>query len=253
MRLSERRKEGIFYFAVQQAAGEVVGGEVEITIFAAAPEGEGVLLLRRTLYFDEQSLEHINNFCKEFAYDAHYRQICLDGVAHWCRVAPLYETNARILKDEQGLGPESLEKSCRELFHFLRRDLAQIESRPEYQEEMARVSRGEEDDLQEALALLARVKDLKVVSACQGSAMLRLEERQIYLPSCHALKAVITMSNFPQRLKNYLQSGPLGQHHLALLEENRLSAGHVFHNKKFIRMLTASLYAFLRKHGGKGA
>ena len=253
MRLSERRKEGIFYFAVQQAAGEVVGGEVEIAVFAAAREGEGVLLLRRTLYFDEQSQEHIDNFCKEFAYDAHYRLICLAGAAHWCRVTPLYETNARILSDEQGLDPEPLEKSCRELFHFLRRDLVLIESRPEYQEEMARVRKGEEDDLQEALALLARVKELKVVAACQGSAMLRLEKRQIYLPSCHALKATITMNNFPQRLKNYLQSGPLGQHHLALFEENRLSAGHAFNNRKFIRMLTSSLYAFMRKQGGKGA
>jgi hypothetical protein len=253
MRLSERRKEGIFYFAVQQAAGEVVGGEVEIAVFAAAPQGDGVLILHRTLYFDEQSQEHIDNFCKEFAYDAHYRTICFDGAAHWCRVAPLYETNARILRDEQTLGQEALEKSCQELFRFLRRDLVLIESMPEYQEEMARVSRGEEDDLQKALALLARVKDLKVVSACQGSARLQFEERQIYLPSCHSLKAGITMSNFPQLLKNYLQSGPLGQHHLALFEENRLSAGYVFHNKKFIRMLTASLYAFLRKYGGRGA
>ena len=252
MRLSERRKEGTFYFAVQHAAGEVVGGEVEIAVFAAVHEGDSVFILRRTLYFDEQSREHIDNFCKEFAYDAHYRKICLADAAHWCRVAPLYETNARILRDEQSLASEALEKSCRELFHFLRRDLVQIESRLEYQEEMARVSRGEEDDLQEALALLARVKELKVVSACQGSAMLQLEERQIYLSSCHSLKAIITMDNFPQRLKNYLHSGPLGQHHLALFEENRLSARHAFHNKKFIRILTASLYSFLQKHGGKG-
>ncbi len=252
MRLSERRKEGAFYFVVQHAAGEVVGGEVKIAVFAAAPEGEGVLLLLRPLYFDEQSREHIDNFCKEFAYEAHYRAICLDGAAHWCRVARLYEANARILKEEQTLGPEPLEKSCQELFHFLRRDLVRIEGRPEYQEEMARVSRGEEVDLQEPLALLARVKDLKVVSACQGSAMVQLEERQIYLPSCHSLRASITMGNFPQRLKNYLHSGPLGQHHLALFEENRLSAGHPFHNKRFIRMLIGSLHAFLQKYGGKG-
>lgn len=119
---------------------------------------------------------------------------------------------------------------------------------------MARVRRGEEDDLQEALALLARVKELKIASACQGAAMLQFEERQIYLPSCHSLKAIITMSNFPQLLKNYLHSGPLGQHHLALFEENQLSARHAFQNKKFIRVLTASLYAFLQKYGGcKGA
>ncbi|MDD3814771.1 MAG: hypothetical protein PHZ02_09000 [Desulfocapsaceae bacterium] len=245
MRLSERRKEGAFYFAVQQAAGEVVGGEVEIAVFAATHEGEGILLLLRTLYFDEQSQEHIDNFCKEFAYDAHYRQICLAGTAHWSRVAPLYETNARILRDEQGLAPDPLEKSCEELFLFLRRDLVSIESRPEYREEMARVRRAEEDDLREALVLLARVKDLKIASACQGSAMLQFEERQIYLPSCHSLKAIITMSNFPQCLKNYLHSGPLGQHHLALFEENKISARRAFLNKKFIRMLTASLYPFL--------
>jgi hypothetical protein len=248
MRLSERRKEGAFYFAVQQAAGEVLGGEVEIAVFAAVDEGDSVLLLRRTLYFDEQSQEHVDNFCKEFAYDEHYRKICFTGTAHWCRVARLYDVNARIMKDETTLAQDDLEKSCRELFHVIRRDLVQIESRPEYRKEMAKVSRGEEDDLQEVLALLARVKDLKVSSACQGSAMLQLGEREIYLPSCHSLKAIITMSNFPQRLKNYLRSGPLGQQHLALFEENRLSAVHACHNKTFIQILTASLHTFLQKN-----
>ena len=248
MRLSERRKEGTFYFTVQQAAGDVLGGGVKIAVFAADHKGDSVLILLRTLYFDEQSQEHIDNFCKEFAYDEHYRKICFTGTAHWCRVARLYDANARIMKDEQTLGQKALEKSCREQFHFIRRDLVQIESRPEYREEMVKASRGEEDDLQKALALLARVKDLKVSSACQGSAMLQLEEREIYLPSCHSLKAIITMSNFPQRLKNYLRSGPLGQQHLALFEENRLSAVHARHNKKFIRVLTASLHTFLQKN-----
>ncbi len=251
MRLSERRKEGPFYFAVQQATGEVPGGELEIAVFVAS-DGEGVLTLSRTLYFDEQSQEHVDNFCKEFAYDEHYRKICLDGAGHWCRVARLYEANARIIQDEQTLAPDALEKRCREMFHFIRRDLARIEGRPEYQEEMARLSRGEEDDLQEALTLLDRVKGLKVSSACQGSSMLQLEERHIYLPSCHSLKAAITMSKFPQTLRNYLHSGPLGQRHLALFEEKRISAVDAFHNKKFIQILTASLYGFLQKHGHKG-
>ena len=217
------------------------------------PRGGGRSDLLRTLYFEEQSHEHIDNFCKEFAYDAHYRNICLDGSAHWCRVARLYEANARILKDEQTSGQDALEKSCLEMFHFLRRDLVQIESRREYQKEMARVGRGEEEDLQEVVPLLARVKDLKVVSACQGSAMLQLGERQVSLPSCHSLKASITMSSFPQRLKSYLQSGPLGQQHLALFEENRLSAGHAFLNRQFITILTVSLHAFLLKQARKEA
>ncbi|MBU1231682.1 MAG: hypothetical protein KKD01_15435 [Proteobacteria bacterium] len=82
--------------------------------------------------------------------------------------------------------------------------------------------------------------------------MLLLEERNIFIPSCHSLKAIITMSNFPQRLKTYLHSGPLGQQHLALFEENRLSAVRALYNKKFIRILTASLYAFLQKQARKG-
>ncbi|MDG4476980.1 hypothetical protein [Thiovibrio frasassiensis] len=248
MRLSERRKEGAFYFAVQHTAGEVAGGEVEIAVFAAVPEGEGVLLLLRSLYFDEQSLGHIDNFCKEFAYDPHYRKLCLYGAAHWCRVARLYEANARILQDEQPVGPAALEKNCRELFHLLRRDLVRIESRPEYQAEMARVNRGAEEALQEALGLLARIKGLKVVSACQGSGMLQFGERRLYLPSCHGPKASIVMEHFPHSLKNHLQSGPLGQQHLALFEENRLSADHPAHNPRFIRLLTASLHPFLQKH-----
>jgi hypothetical protein len=252
MRLSERRIEGAFCFVVRHAEGEVVGGELEIAVFAAR-EGDSELLLLRTLYFDEQSHEHIDNFCKEFAYDDHYRKICLDGGAHWCRVAHLYEANARIMSDEQKLAPDALEKSCRELFHLIRRDLARIESRPEYHQEMARVDRLEEEDLRETLALLARVKGLEVSSACQGSAMLQLEGRHLYLPSCHAPKAAISMSKFPADLRKYLNSGPLRQQHLGLIEENRISAVDVFHNKPFIRVLNAALVAFLQKHGRRGS
>ncbi len=247
MGLSGYRKEGPFYFAVQQVEGDVLGGEVEISVFAAVQEGESALVLLRTLYFDEQSQEHIDNFCRQFAHDEHYRRLCLTGAAHWCRVARLYKVNARIIKDETILTQAALEKCCRELFRFIRRDLVRIESRPEYQDEMARLGRREEDDLEEVLTLLARMNQ-EVTSVCQGSAMLQFDERQIYLPSCHSEKASIFMNNFPQLLKSYLQSGPLGQQHLAQFEENRLSAVHACHNKTFIRTLTVSLQAFLQKH-----
>ncbi len=248
MRLSERRKEGSFYFAVQYPAGAVVGGEVEIAVFTAR-DGDGLLLLSRTLYFDEQSPEHIDNFCKQFAYDETYRQLCLSGNAHWCRVARLYEANARIMQAEKTCSPAALEERARKLFHLVRRDLATIVDLPEYRQEIARVSRGTEDDLEEALALLAKVKKLKVTSACQGSACLQVAGRDLYLPSCHSPEATITMSVFPQPLRNYLHSGPLGQQHLARFEENRLCAAAPAHNKQFIRLLTASLYAYWQKHG----
>ena len=250
MLLSKRRKEGEFYFAVQHASSEVVGGEVQIDIFTDN-EGNGTLLLRRSLYFEEQTEEHIDNFCKEFAFDPPYRKVCLDDSAHWCRVAHLYEINARILKEEQPYPTEDLNKSCRGLFHFIRRDLTRIENRPEYRQEMNRVNCGKEEDLLEPLALLTKVKNIKVSSACQGSAMLQLDKKQIYLPSCHSLKATIAMSSFPQALKNYLRSGPLGQRHLAKFEKNKLSANHVQQNKKFIQMLTSSLYGFLQKRARK--
>jgi hypothetical protein len=80
-----------------------------------------------------------------------------------------------------------------------------------------------------------------------------LEERRIHLPSCHALKATITMSSCPPRLKNYLRTGPLGQHHLAAFAENQISAVDVLHNKKFIRILITALQAYLKKYGGKGS
>ena len=248
MNVKEIRKEGTFHFVVEEASGDVPGEEIEIAVYAAVLDGESALVLLRTLYFDEQSQEHIDNFCKKFAFDEQYRNLCLSGEAHWCRLARLYKANALIIKDGQKLSREALDKRCREIFHFIRRDLVQIESRPEYQEEMAKVSRSEEEDLQEALSLLARVEDLNVVFACQGSAMLHVDKRKIYLPSCHSQKATITMSNFPERLKNYLRSGPLGQQHLALFEENQLSAAHAFLNKKFIQTVTAGLQAFWRKN-----
>jgi hypothetical protein len=246
MRLSERRKEGKFYFVARHGPGQVVGGEVEITVYAAS-DGNGVWLLSRTLYFDEQSREHIDNFRKEFAFDDKYRRICLEGAAHWSRVARLYEVNARIMQDEQAIGPKVLEKRGRELFHIIRRDLAEIEGSPEYRQEMARVGEGREEDLREALDLLAGIKNLQVTSACQGSARLQIAGRNLYLPSCHSVRATITMSNFPVPLRIYLQSGPLGQRHLALFEEDKIKAATPFHNKRFIQMLTASLHGFSLK------
>lgn len=250
MLLSERRKEGPFYIVVQHGASEIIGGEVEIKIFCDN-EGEGSLLLRRSLYFEEQNGEHIDNFCKAFAFDQHYRAICLDGSAHWHRVARLYEANAMVIRDESVDTPEEAGKCCRELFHCLRRDLILIESRPEYQEEMKRVESGEEEDLRETLALFAQIKEVKITSACQGAAPLLLDNREIVLPPCHFLKTTITMRAFPQALKKHLLSGPIGQHHLAKFEENTLSTISARRNKQFIRALTTSLKGFVHKRAGK--
>lgn len=248
MRLTQRRKEGSFYFVVEQHAGRTPGGEVEMCVFSSN-EGEGIQLLQRSLYFDEQSLQHIDNFCKEFAYDAHYREICIRGTAHWCRVARLYELNARIIIEDKKVQPKNINETCKELFHFIRRDLDKIESHPEYKSEMARISQGKEIALHDALALLAKVSQLEIASACQGSSSIQLGDRQIFLPSCHSERAAVSFTALPASFLRYLQSGPLGQQHLARLEPTMVSSIRVFHNRSFIRLLTASTLAYLRKYG----
>ncbi len=107
MRLNEIRKEGSFNFVVQQASGNIPGGKMEIAVYAAFQDGESALVLFRTLYFDAQSQEHIDNFCKKVAYDEHYLKQCFTGEVHWCRFARLYNANARILKEEKSLLPFS--------------------------------------------------------------------------------------------------------------------------------------------------
>lgn len=247
MRLSQRRKEGKFYFVVKQQAGKVVGDDVEIYVYSSH-EGEGILLLQRTLYFEEQSLQHIDNFCQEFSYDDHYREICLEGRAHWFRVACLYEQNARIIASEKKIPDSKIERRCRELFHFIRRDLDRIESHPEYKREMARIRKGKETALHETLILLGKVTHLQVASACQGSSLLQLDDRLIYLPSCHTSKASLTFTSLPASFLHYLQSSPLGQRDLAQLEPTRFSSTLVGHNRLFIRLLTASTLAYLQKY-----
>jgi hypothetical protein len=247
MRLTQKRKEGLFYFVVEQHAGRVPGGEVEICVFSSR-EGEGILVLQRSLYFDEQSLQHIDNFCREFAYDDHYREICIRGTAHWCRVARLYELNAGIIVEEKSVQQKNVNKTCKELFHFIRRDLDRIESLPEYKREMARISQGEETALHDTLVLLAKVAQLEVASACQGSSSLKLGGRQIFLPSCHTAKATVIFTSLPASFRHYLQSGPLGQQHLARLGPTRISSTRACHNRLFIRLLTASALAYLQKH-----
>lgn len=248
MRLAQRRKEGLFYFTVEQRAGKTPGGEVEMCVFSSH-ECEGIQVLQRSLYFDEQSLQHIDNFCKEFAYDAHYREICIRGTAHWCRVARFYELNARIIIEDQMVPTKDIDATCKELFHFIRRDLSKIESHPEYKREMARISQGEETALHHALALLAKVSQVKIASACQGSSSIQLADRHIVLPSCHSEKAAVHFTSLPASFLRYLQSGPLGQQHLARLEPAMVSSTRVCHNRSFIRLLTESTLAYLRKYG----
>ena len=248
MRLTQRRKEGLFYFAVEQHTADVPGAEVKISVFSSY-EGEGVPLLQRALYFDEQSQEHIGNFCKVFAHDKHYRSICLGQTAHWCRVARLYELNAGIIVDEGEVPAQSLEKTCKELFHFLRRDLAIIEQHPIYLLETARLGRNEETALREVLSLLSRVPQVEIASACQGSFSIQVKDRTIFLPSCHTRHATINFTSLPASFLYYLQSGPLGQQHLAQLEPERISSQRVVHNRSIIRMLAAATLAYLHKHG----
>lgn len=247
MPLTQRRKEGEFHFAVEQHAARLPGAEIEISVFFSH-EGEGVPLLRRVLYFDEQSEEHVENFCKTFAYDEHYRKICLTGTAHWCRVARLYEVNAGIMKDDDDLSPPVLEKTCKELFHILRRDLVDVETHPLYQQEMARISKHEETALRRVLGLLPRVPHLAIASACQGSALFLMNTLQIFLPYCHEAHAAIHFTSLPSSFLHYLQSGPLGQQHLARFEPALIRSQRVVHNRSFIRLLTTSTLAYLQRH-----
>lgn len=246
MHLSQRRKEGLFYFTVEQYRSGTPGAEVEISVFSSH-EGEGILLLRRSLYFEEQSPEHVENFCKTFAHDAHYRTISLNGSAHWCRVARLYEINAGIINDEEQLPHQSLEKTCKELFHFLRRDLTVIENHTTYKQEMARVAQKTETALHEALRLLPGIKGIEIASSCQGASSLVVKNRKIFLPSCHARNAYVNFSSLPTSFLHYLQSGPLGRYHLARFEPTRICSIHVADNGTFIRQLTIAIRAYLHK------
>lgn len=247
MSLAQRRKEGEFHFSVEQHAPSLPGTEVEINVFFPH-DGDGLPLLRRVLYFDEQSAEHIQNFCTTFAYDEHYRKICLAGTAHWCRVARLYELNAGIMREKGDISSPSLEKKAEELFHILRRDLADIEDHPLYQQEMVRISRHEETALHKVLGLLARIPQLTVASACQGSSSLQTTNLQLFLPSCHEPNAFIHFTSLPASFLHYLQSGPLGKQHLALFEPNLIRSQLVDHNRTFICLFTSATFSYLKKH-----
>jgi hypothetical protein len=247
MRLTRKGKEGRFYFVVEQTPGEVPGGEVEICVYSSH-EGEGILELRRTLYFDEQSPQHIDNFFKEFSYDDHYREICLRGTAHWLRVARLYQLNAGIIVKEEKVPEKDIYKTCQVLFHFIRRDIGRIENHSEYKREMARISKGEEEALNDTLALLGKVPNIEISSACQGSSGLQLGDREIFIPSCHTELATLTFTSLPTSFLHYLQSGPLGQRHIARLEPTLISSTQVSRNRLFIQLLTTAISAYLQKY-----
>ncbi|WP_136810127.1 hypothetical protein [Desulfosediminicola flagellatus] len=247
MPLTQRRKEGKFYFAVEQHSPDLPGAEVDISVFFSH-EGDGVPLLRRVLYFDEQTEEHVDNFCRAFAHNEHYRKICLTETAHWCRVAHLYEINAGIMCDDEDFTPQELEKRSEQLFHILRRDITEIENHPLYTKEMARISKREETALSRTLGLLTSVPRVQIASACQGSSLLEMNDLQIFLPYCHEPHAVIHFTSLPPTFLQYLQSGPLGQQHIALFEPNGIRALRVVHNRSFISLLTNTTFSYLKKH-----
>lgn len=248
MHREARRKIGTFYFVTGQKTSAVVGAGPCVSVYMSF-EGEGIPVIERTMYFEEQTADHIDNFCQKFAYDAHYRQSCLQGTAHWRRVARLYELNAQILAKEQGLPEADVSAACRELFHFIRRDLDQIEQHPEYKNEVARQARGEEAALGATLSLLDQVKGLEVAWTCQGSREIRVGQRTLFLPSCHTMQATIAFARLPDEFLRYLRSGPLGRLHLATFSEKRIAAALPSRNSAFIQTLKEAASAYLRKHG----
>lgn len=247
MQLTQRQKHGSFYFVVRQQQAEVPGAGAQISVYAAY-EGEGVPVIERTLYFEEAQQSHVDNFCHKFAHDPHYREICLLGTAHWRRVAGIYEHNARVRTREGGAAKDS-ENACRELFHCIRRDLLRIERHPSYRAEMARLAKGRESALEEALRLLDAVPGVKVAAACQGSATIMVCARRIYLPSCHAAHAFVSFTALPAPFLHYLHSGPLGKDRLAVFAPDRITSARVVRNKAFIRTLTDVCRSYLHKIG----
>lgn len=248
MHQEARRKIGPFYFVTGQKTSEVVGAGPCVSVYISL-EGEGIPVIERTMYFEEQTADHIDNFCQKFAYDTHYRQSCLEGTAHWLRVGRLYELNAPILSEEEELPEADVFRACREMFHFIRRDLDRIEQHPEYKAEMARQSRGEEHALGATLSLLDQVPGLEVAWACQGSKAIKVRERTLFLPSCHTTQATFAFARLPDEFLGYLRSGPLGRSHLATFSENRIAAALPGHNSAFIETLKEATSAYLRKHG----
>lgn len=238
-----RRKIGEFYFVVQRTS-EVIGAGLGISGFVSL-EGEGVPIIERKMYFEEQTAEHIDNFCQKFAYDSEYRKRCLEGAAHWRRVGRLYELNAEILVEEH----EPSELRLRELFHFIRRDLELIEQHPEYRAEIARQLKGEESGLESTLSLLAQVQELEISQGCQGSKAIQVRERTIFLPSCHSTRAMLVFSGRPDAFLRYLRSGSLGQFHLAAFGVDRIAAALPSRNPVFIEALRKATLAYLHKHG----
>jgi len=163
-------------------------------------------------------------------------------------VARLYQLNARILVREKKVPEKDTYKTCQALFHFIRRDLGRIENHPEYRSEMARISSGEERALHYLLALLAKVANLEIASACQGSSVLQLGARDIFIPSCHTELATLTFTSLPTPLLRYLQSGPLGRRHFSRLEPSWISSARVSQNKLFIQLLTIAISSYLQHH-----
>ncbi|TSA13713.1 MAG: hypothetical protein D4R73_00500 [Deltaproteobacteria bacterium] len=248
MHQSPRRKIGPFYFVTGQKTSELVGGGLGVSVYISF-EGEGIPVIERTMYFEEQTADHIDNFCQKFVYDAHYRQSCLRGTAHWRRVGRLYELNAQILAEERALPEADVFRACRELFHFIRRDLDQIEQHLEYKTEMARQSRSEESAVGTALSLLGQIRALEVAWACQGSKAIRVRECTLFLPSCHTTQATFVFARLPHEFLRYLRTGPLGRLHLATFGEDRIAAALPSRNSAFIQALKEATSAYLRKHG----
>src|SRR5437588_4234193 len=133
----------------------------------------------RAFYFDEANHWYIDDFCRNFAFDAAYRQEVLSGRARWVERNELFDRNLTgmiVLKNAPLSGKQAYDDHVRELFTWIDRHLDEIRLLPEFQflkeiDSLSEMHGMRPDSLiQPAIELLNEVPGIATESSYQGAA-----------------------------------------------------------------------------------
>ena len=168
----------------------------------------------RAFYFDEANHWYIDDFCRNFAFDAAYRQEALSGRARWVERNELFDRNLTgmiVLKNAPLSGKQAYDDHLRELFTWIDRHLDEIRLLPEFQflkeiDSLSEMHGMRPDSLiQPAIDLLNQVPGITTESSCQGvSGKVCFQGRELLVISPHMEYAYVTFNELEQRAHDTL-------------------------------------------------
>jgi hypothetical protein len=158
----------------------------------------------RSFYFEDMQLSYMRNFCRKFAEDAEYRELCLKQETDWAIRDALFERNAFHSFWHPSPVTAAL-GDVPDVWNFIKAHYQSIIAEPEYARLKAldsafEPSREELDPgIAAAVHAFNRIPGVETRFSCQGvSAMVRYQGMDFLVDTPHARYAYISFKTIPE-------------------------------------------------------